>query len=175
MKIWKEIPEFDGYEVSNFGEVRCWKSQNGRGERSEKPRLLKQSQFAGRPYWRVSLYRDKKPHIRRVHQLVLEAFVGPCSEGMECCHNDGNPSNNQVDNLRWDTKRANMDDQRTHKTLARGERSALAKISESKAKEIKEALANDSGYGSIRRIAEKTGATYRTVAEIKYGHSWRHV
>jgi len=39
--------------------------------------------------------------MRRVDHLVLLAFVGPCPEGYECRHLDGDPANNHVDNLRW--------------------------------------------------------------------------
>lgn len=43
-----------------------------------------------------------------VHRLVLEAFVGPCPDGMECCHYDDDPSNNHLSNLRWATRNENM-------------------------------------------------------------------
>lgn len=42
--------------------------------------------------------------------LILEAFVGLCPDGMECCHNDDDRSNNRLDNLRWDTHRENVKD-----------------------------------------------------------------
>jgi hypothetical protein len=45
-----------------------------------------------------------------IHRAVLEAFVGPCPEGMEACHNDSDPSNNHVSNLRWDTRFGNCQD-----------------------------------------------------------------
>jgi hypothetical protein len=50
----------------------------------------------------------------RIHTLVLEAFAGPRPEGMEGCHNDGNPTNNHIDNLRWDTRSANNQDTLRH-------------------------------------------------------------
>jgi hypothetical protein len=51
---------------------------------------------------------------RQVHRLVLEAFVGPCPDGMECCHEDGDSTNNRVDNLRWDTHEANVRERLEH-------------------------------------------------------------
>jgi hypothetical protein len=45
-----------------------------------------------------------------VHRVVLETFVGPCPDGMECCHNDDVKTNNRLDNLRWDTHDANVAD-----------------------------------------------------------------
>ncbi len=54
--------------------------------------------------------------MRYVHQLVLEAFVGPCPSGLECRHLDGNPDNNQLENLRWGTRLENMADKKLHGT-----------------------------------------------------------
>jgi hypothetical protein len=50
-----------------------------------------------------------------VHRLVLEMFVGPCPEGMECCHApDKTRSNNRLENLRWDTHLENMRDRKRY-------------------------------------------------------------
>jgi hypothetical protein len=51
-----------------------------------------------------------------VHQLVLEAFVGPRPRGMESCHNNGNQTDNRLVNLRWDTKSENNLDRVRHGT-----------------------------------------------------------
>ncbi len=67
-------------------------------------------------YIQVGLCRAGKRNMRQVHRLVLEAFVGPCPEGMEACHNNGNPSDNRVDNLRWDTRSENRKDALRHGT-----------------------------------------------------------
>ncbi len=51
-----------------------------------------------------------------VHRLVLEAFIGQCPDGMECCHNNGVRNDNRLSNLRWDTTSANMFDKQRHGT-----------------------------------------------------------
>jgi hypothetical protein len=56
-----------------------------------------------------------------VHRVVLEAFVGPCPEGMQACHCNGNPTDNRLENLRWDTPLENQADRYHHvyeRTLA---------------------------------------------------------
>lgn len=48
-----------------------------------------------------------------VHALVLETFVGPRPDGMECCHWKPAPDggyDNRLMNLRWDTRSANAYD-----------------------------------------------------------------
>lgn len=53
---------------------------------------------------------------RAVHAIVLETFVGPCPPGLECCHENGDPSDNRVSNLRWDTRSSNVQDALRHGT-----------------------------------------------------------
>ena len=43
-----------------------------------------------------------------VHILVLETFVGPCPDGMECDHSDRNRCNNALTNLRWVPRTQNL-------------------------------------------------------------------
>lgn len=54
------------------------------------------------------------------HRMVAEAFLGPCPKGLEVCHGDGNPINNRVGNLRYDTHRNNMLDAIQHGTFMGG-------------------------------------------------------
>jgi hypothetical protein len=42
--------------------------------------------------------------------LALEAFVGPRPDGFVGCHNDDDPLNNHISNLRWDTYSGNNRD-----------------------------------------------------------------
>lgn len=93
------------YEVSDHGNVR-WRSSR------EPVRSYRSSKTGHRNVYLPGGPRLKRD--RRVHRLVLEAFVGPCPEGLMCCHNDGVAWNNHVDNLRWDTASSNMHDRVTH-------------------------------------------------------------
>jgi hypothetical protein len=106
---------------------------------------------------------------RKVHRLVLEAFVGPCPPGMECCHNDGNPLNNRLDNLRWDTRRSNQLDRNRHGTGSRGEKSTVSRLLECEVREIKRGLRCGESY---RQLAAVFGVSYGAVSAIKYGKSW---
>ncbi len=111
---WLPIAKRRGYEVSDRGNVRSWLLAGSRGVRlASRPRLL--SQFvAGAGYYYVDLGRTWSGVV---HRLVLEAFVGPCPDGMECRHLDGNQTNNWLDNLAWGTKQENEADKIRHGTL----------------------------------------------------------
>jgi hypothetical protein len=67
-------------------------------------------------YRRVRLSIGGVSRGKSVHALVLEAFVGPPSTGMEGCHWDNNRANNRLVNLRWGTHSENMLDQVRHGT-----------------------------------------------------------
>jgi hypothetical protein len=64
----------------------------------------------------------------KVHRLVLEAFVGVCPRGYVGCHSDGDPENNRLSNLRWDSQKNNVADQVRHGTFAYGIRNGRAKL-----------------------------------------------
>lgn len=100
---WLPIPGYPDYEITNTGKVRSFK---GLG----RPRELKQS-YVGSGHLKVSLIDSGGvTRTKFIHQLLMLTFVGPRPEGMEVCHNDDNPLNNRLDNLRYDTHRANMQD-----------------------------------------------------------------
>lgn len=106
------------YEVSNHGRVRSLPREviytDGRRARRRGKLISAGPNHSG--HLQLRLYRGGDKRTIRVHVLVLEAFVGPRTEGMVACHNDGNPSNNLVANLRWDTMAANMADKKRHGT-----------------------------------------------------------
>ena len=106
---WLPVVSYPDYEVSDHGRVRSvdrTKCYPVNGWRTFKSRVLKQHQTrAGHMQVRISNDDGVKTFL--AHRLVLEAFVGPCPEGMEACHWDDNPANNLLSNLRWDTRSNN--------------------------------------------------------------------
>lgn len=52
----------------------------------------------------------------KLHRLVLIAFAGPPPAGCEVLHIDGNPGNNNRNNLRWGTRSENVRDRVRHGT-----------------------------------------------------------
>lgn len=117
-ETWKPVVGYEKfYEVSNHGRVYSLPRRILSGGRylNRSGKMLKlKAHKAGHRY--IGLYRGNGQEFEQVHRLVLEAFVGPAPDGMFGCHNDGNPFNNRVDNLRWGTPKENMRDKAVHGT-----------------------------------------------------------
>lgn len=108
-------------------------------------------------------------HRRAVHQLVMEAFVGPKPPGMQCCHNDGNPGNNAIANLRWDTPRGNQLDRFRHGTNIRGEGHASALMTNEVVMDVASRLrCGESCHG----IAISLGVSDQAILDIRHGRTW---
>ena len=95
MEIWKDVPDFKGYKVSNLGRV---KSLNYKG--TGKERILNQTMNKS-GYMHVPLCKGGKPKCCRVHRLVAMAFVPNPNHLPEVNHIDEDKTNNRADNLEW--------------------------------------------------------------------------
>ena len=118
-EIWRDVVGFDGlYEVSNIGRVRskdklvrCLSPWGRMKVNHYKGKLLKPWPIGKYGHLFVGMYPknskgEEDKVTEAVHRLVLEAFVGPCPEGMCCRHfPDRDPSNNKLENLSWGTKK----------------------------------------------------------------------
>lgn len=168
---WKPIPGIDGYEASSCGAIRSWLSRGGRSKIERKcsvPRILSQSVSKnGRGYLVVSV----RSRPIQVHRLVLLAFVGPCPQGMECCHGVGGRFDNSVSNIRWDTKDANHNDRMSFGDVLRGERIGNSVITDEQAKEMVAEYAG--GGATISAIADKFGISRSMAGKIIRGDNRR--
>lgn len=112
---WRPIPSCHGYEVSDLGNVRSLDrvvlTRNGQ-LRSYKAQMLTPT-IGSHGYPMVSLGRKAK---RTVHSLVAESFIGPCPEGLEIRHGDGNRTNPKLLNLSYGTRSDNVLDAYRHGT-----------------------------------------------------------
>lgn len=103
---WRPIAGTDWYEVSDTGLVRSIDHRDSLG-RFKKGTLLRQA-LNKNGYPAVTIYRSGKPYTRPVHRHVLENFIGPCPDGMECLHKNGVRDDNRLENLRWGTHTENI-------------------------------------------------------------------
>lgn len=170
MEIWASIPGWgEWYEVSTMGRVRSLDrtieaaTPFGQiGTRRYTGKLLKTSPASRYPT--VSL---SAPGIRRcvaVHQIVALVFIGAKPEGLEVCHNDGDPKNNCLSNLRYDTRSANALDRHKHGTM-----SSTAGVEHHNAKLSLgdlEYIHRNKNTMSHRAIARQLGVGHSTVGAV---------
>lgn len=172
---WRPVVGYDGaYEVSEHGDVRSVERtiQRSNGADQIVPGKLLTKHPDRRGYHLVSLTRGHKAVHRRVHRLVLEAFVGPCPDGHEGLHGDGDMHNNHRSNLRWGTRTENVHDSMRHGTLPVGEDAAASKVTEQDVRDIRAAHAEGA---SIRSLSKKYELALSTMQAIVHRRSWKHV
>lgn len=146
-EIWKDVVGYEGYyEVSNLGRVKSvarWIYRRGLSPHWVKERLLE----TGKTAKHVSLCKQGKIKNRVISILVLEAFVGPRPEGMQCCHfPDRDRSNNRLDNLRWDTPKENYADSIKQGMQRKGNSHGMAILDDRKVRRIRKMHATGCVY-----------------------------
>jgi hypothetical protein len=106
IEVWKPVVidgvRYPDYQVSSEGRIK-----NIVTGRILRPQFIT-SKFSSKRYYHVGLRRpgnERGPdgkfrrHSISVHRVVQEAFLGPCPEGLETEHLDGNKANNAFSNL----------------------------------------------------------------------------
>lgn len=166
------IHGFPDYTVSRCGRVfslpRIRKCEGRSDFRINGRELRAGTTKAG--YKMVALGRG---NCRYVHRLVAESFLGPCPDGLEVCHNDGNPANNHISNLRYGTRKENTEDSRRHGTMRVGEDRHTSKLTEAQVAAVVNAAY--SGWGHAARMARQLGVSPNTIYDILNGRTWTHV
>lgn len=166
-EIWKAIPGHPGYEASTLGRIRSVDrvaTMNG-GTFIRRGVVLKTEPLPS-GYFQVSLNNQQS---RRVNRIILITFDGAPPEGMQACHNDGNRTNNRLDNLRWDTSKNNHADRIRHGTAPVGENNGRSKLSAEQVICIR---------GDARPryvVAAEYGVTPSLISQIITRRIWSHV
>ena len=111
IEVWKNVPNYLGYQVSSFGRVKSL--QRIEIGRDGKKRTIKYKMLAievtDQGYHRVGLTANGVFKRIKVHQLVAMAFLGhtPCGNYMVVNHKNFIRSDNRLDNLEIVTNREN--------------------------------------------------------------------
>lgn len=174
---YRDCPGWPGYRVDSEGNVwscrRVGRTTNKFATTWRKLNLHVARNRGGHLYVTLCNGCDKHVHYY-VHVLVLQAFVGPAPEGMECRHfPDRDPTNNRLSNLHWGTYEENRADMAVHDTWARGEQHGSAKLTDVKVRAIREKFAT--GRFSKRRLAREYGVAPKTMNRIINRETWTHV
>ena len=94
--MWKEVKDFDNYEVNENGEIR----------HKKKKTILKH--IIDRGYHKVLLRKGPIKLKTGVHRIVASAFIPNPYDYKEVNHIDENKSNNHVTNLEWCDRHQNI-------------------------------------------------------------------
>ncbi len=114
MEEWKPIADYEGYyEISSYGRVKSVERVvehpslvNGAKYKTIPERIRKPNIMKG--YHCVSLAKDGKYKVYRIHRLVIEHFgEAQPSEEHQVNHIDGDKGNNHIENLEWVTPKEN--------------------------------------------------------------------
>lgn len=161
-ETWRPIPDCAGYWASSGGRLR--------GRRGA---VLRPSRHKRTGYLTVSISLDGVIRTRLVHRLVAAAFYGPCPNGLEVNHKDGNKINCQPENLEYVTKQRN----RQHayevglQVSQKGERVHNSKLTDDAVREMRRLA----GSMTQREMARRFGVAQQTVSKAICGDKWRHV
>ena len=172
----RDVPKFKGFiAASNMGRIY-----------SQPRSVVKFSTLAGKvvtqkyegrflsqytdkeKYCKVRFGIDKKKFSERVARLVLMAFDREPMKDEFACHNDSDPQNNCIENLRWDTQTGNMKDRLDRGLYKRGKDHHAATIST----ELVDRL--QAGLISPSEAAKEYGYRYQHLWRIANGQSWKH-
>lgn len=130
-EIWKEVPGFPKYQVSNLGRVMSLNSS--------KPKIMKPF-YNQHGYLMIKLTQLGVSYNKMVHRLVLWAFEGH-PKGKQCDHINRVRDDNRLENLRWATRKENRRNQVRSMTFEEyGEMMRLRRLEEEKNKHIQKPL-----------------------------------
>jgi hypothetical protein len=175
---YRPIAGFPGYRVGEDGSVQTCIRFKGSGYARHPTRILSDEwrdllpSRDQRGRRRFTLRRDGKSHRFRASRLVLEAFIGPCPRGKECCHENGDETDDRLTNLRWDTHSANLLDRRRHGTAVCGEAINHAKLTVTDVIEIRRLRA---GGMKLSELSNRFGVTMAEISNIERRKVWQHV
>lgn len=156
---WKQVEDFPVYWVSKRGDIISTKFD---GIRLLKGKKEKTGHIS------IHISKDGKVYNKYLHVLILETFTTRRPEGMFCCHNNGISNDNRLENLRWDTPKANVMDRMKHGRGARGETSN-SKLSEKQVIEVKKRI--EKGEKAIS-ISKDYGNNKSIIQDILRGRTW---
>ncbi|HGO3895721.1 TPA: NUMOD4 motif-containing HNH endonuclease [Staphylococcus aureus] len=171
-EIWKDIPGYEGeYQASTLGRIKSMERKSrcgykGKGYRSIKERILRPGKYCKTGHLSVVL--RKGTNGQPVHKLIMLTFKGKRPKGLDICHNDGNPENNKLSNLRYDTRNNNNLDVFKH-----GKNTGNSKLSISEVRTIKGLL--DSKKYSNTEIATKFKVSPSAICSIKKNRTYKWV
>ena len=123
----------------------------------------------------LNVFGEKRKNYS-IHRLVAETFIGLCPKGKEVSHQDDDPSNNALTNLKYETHRENMRrsiERGNHPCLnQKGEQHSQAKLKNSDIPVIRKLYAEGKRQKEIAEIYKVDRAN---ISYIVCNHTWKGI
>lgn len=111
-EIWKNIPEYDGYQASNLGRIKALRKVRIFGKYADNkrtyPEVIMKQRITNNGYCMVSFCIDGKNKYLTVHRLVGKTFIPNPENKATINHKNGIKTDNRVENLEWNTCSENL-------------------------------------------------------------------
>ena len=176
LERWKDAAGYEGlYQISDLGRLKALPARIWFGNRwyQKSVRILKCSTCNKFGHLFSKLIKNGERKSFLIHRLVLENFVGPCPEGLETRHHNGDAQDNRLENLCWGTPLENACDRKVHGTNNEGERNGRAKLTNESVAQMKKEYA--AGQFSQARLARRYDIHPSVVSTIVHGKRWSSV
>lgn len=159
--IWRNIPSAPNYDASDIGDIKR------RAGRILRPYVRSSG------YHVVGIMKNNKHYTMYVHRLVGEAFLGSPTPEKPCvAHLDGNPGNNQLDNLLWVSYKENEEHKKLHKTNMIGSKNSNSKLRIEDITSIRSRRLNGE---HLLSLGKEYGVSKHTIFNVVARRSWSHV
>lgn len=104
LEEWRPIPGYPSYLASSYGRIMRIGPNGG----SRVGSILSGVLNKDRGYVYVTLAENGNNSSRSVHRVIALAFFGPCPDGLQVNHKNGNKTDNRPDNLEYVTASENQ-------------------------------------------------------------------
>lgn len=167
-ELWLPVVGWESrYEVSDLGRIKSLRHLlDGRLLVS----IMKPRPCPNGGHLQVRLSDFDRRVMVYVHQLVARAFIGPCPEGQEVRHWDGDPTNNRLSNLLYGTKEDNMRDMVRHGRSRAGSKHYRSSLTDADVIAIRAAWQQGTSGAAL---AARYGVSKAAISRIVRGRSYR--
>lgn len=167
-EIWKRIPGYSLYEVSNLGRLKTYNWKGSGREAIMKPAIY-------RGYCKTMIKNDEgRTHTIQVHKMVALAFLTKKENDTEINHINGVRNDNRVENLEWCTHSENLKHSfKIGLSCNAGSQNPTSKLTEAQVLEIR-AKFIPRVYGR-RQLAFEYKVYPSTIKDIIMRKSWKHI
>jgi len=163
----KKIPNYENYAVSKCGKI--FNLNTGRQLRED---------IGNNGRARITVCKNNKPKRFQVHRLIAELFIPNPLDKETVNHKDGNPLNNHVDNLEWNTRQENQRHAVENELCPRGEENGNSCNKESTVKKVCELIQAGFQRSYILNETDISKSSFddirrrKTWAWLSHSYSW---